>query len=146
MATKQEIDAAFAALKYALREEPPSWRERLAAAWQALRFTPAPGRMLSEVRQELLTVAGYLIRPGSETAGVRAELDSLAARCGYALHDHDDWDEDGVIAFDETELEEARRRARCGQIDDCLHHLERALPEGYGVIAERITVAIRRTS
>jgi hypothetical protein len=49
------------------------------------------------------------------------------------------FDEDeGYLSCDAVALEEARARAAIGQIEDCLHHLERALPEGYGVIAERL--------
>lgn len=40
--------------------------------------------------------------------------------------------------IDEGEAEQARSLIMRGEIDDCLHHLERALPEGYGVIAERL--------
>lgn len=52
-------------------------------------------------------------------------------------------DQEGWLQFDEVELAEARSRAQCGQTADCLHHLERALPQGYGVIAERLAHHVR---
>jgi len=40
-------------------------------------------------------------------------------------------------------LEEAAARAHCGQIDDCLHYLGRALPPEMVVIADRLQDALR---
>ena len=74
-------------------------------------------------------------------------IDVIAKPLGYCLIDpatvadeDDDWD---YLCFDAEELGEARARAERGQIDDTLHHLERALPADYAVIAERLAHAFR---
>lgn len=40
--------------------------------------------------------------------------------------------------LDASEAEQARSLILRGEVDDCLHHLERALPADYAVIAERL--------
>lgn len=79
-------------------------------------------------------------------------LDTLAWPLGQMLSDDDEgfWGEtDPAATCDMGQLAEALARARCGQIDDALHHLDRALPAGFGCIAERIARefdALRRSA
>ncbi|MGY6246236.1 hypothetical protein ACXIUS_01645 [Bosea thiooxidans] len=47
-------------------------------------------------------------------------------------------DYEAPATLDEGEAEHARSLIMRGEIDDCLHHLERALPAEYAVIAERL--------
>lgn len=140
MATMQEVDAAMRAIERALR---PSLIERLRLRARTLLGAPPPSAMITEFRRDIAALAQGLRVEGDIAGGdARGALESLAHRAGLYVSDDpdgDDWDDgESYLSFDEPELDEARRRAERGQIDDCLHHLERALPEGYGVIAERL--------
>lgn len=140
MATTQEVDAAMRAIERALR---PSLIERLRLRVCTLLGAPQPSAMLTEFRQDIAALAQGLRLDGDIAGGdARGALESLAHRAGLCVSDDpdgDDWDDgESHLWFDEPELHEARRRAERGQFEDCLHHLERALPEGYGIIAERL--------
>jgi len=142
MATKAEIDAAMSAIDAAMR---PSLRERIANRWRRLRGAWAPSPLVAELREEVRAIAVYII--GSKVADgipARAALERLAMRFGLDVYDSDEWGHhETPLQFDEDQLDLALSRARYGQIDDALHHLDRALPEGYGDIAERLTHAFR---
>ena len=145
MATKQDIDAAMAAIDRALR---PSIFERSRHLICKILGAPPPSAMIAEFRRDISTLAHGLQIDGDIAGGeARGALENLAHRAGlYVSDDHDDdeWDDgESYVQFDLAQLDEAQRRARYGQIDDDLHHLERALPEGYGDIAERLSHAFR---
>lgn len=73
-------------------------------------------------------------------------LDTLAAPLGQMLtedEDGGDWDGEGWLSCDPHSLETAASYARRGAHDDALHHLERALPDGYGDIAARLADHLR---
>lgn len=145
MATKQEVASAMAAIEQALKPEPRSIRQRWNDAWRSVFGRVEPSPLAAEVREEATALVGYLLasKPDGYLAA-RAALESLAMRLGLEVIDSDDWDDgEGHLSFNEPELDETRVRAQRGQIDDCLHHLERSLPEGYGVIAERLASAFR---
>lgn len=68
---------------------------------------------------------------------------SVRTACAPAVwHDLLDEDESPAV-LDEGEAERARSLIMRGEVDDCLHHLERALPADYAVIAERLAFHIR---
>lgn len=145
MATQREIDAAMTAIDKALR---PSLRERLCSLVCKVLGAPPPSAMIADFRRDIATLAQGLQLNGDIAGGeARGALENLAHRAGLYVsddHDHDEWDDgEGYVEFDLAQLDESQRRARYGQIDDALHHLERALPEGYGDIAERLSTAFR---
>ncbi|PZU83959.1 MAG: hypothetical protein DI527_23415 [Chelatococcus sp.] len=100
------------------------------------------------IREELIVILTYMLGPTSDpTEAIRA-LSAFAGRMNLSVSDDpdDDWawdDGEGWLSCDLHNLDEARARAERGQVEDCLHHLERALPEGYGVIAERLAQHLR---
>ncbi len=115
----------------------------MAAIEKALR--PSLRERFGEIRTEIAALARYLLleRPSDQLAA-RAALESLAMRLGLDVVEDAGWDDgESFVAFDLDQLDEAQRRARLGQIVDALHHIERALPEGYGDIAERLSHAFR---
>ncbi len=114
----------------------------LAPTAEELAVTASVASALAEERRRALAVLNLHFAGQDQGREVAIDaLDTLASQIDHMIVPDDEglgWDEDGLPSCDENELEEARRRANCGQIDDCLHHLERALPEGYGFIAERL--------
>jgi hypothetical protein len=103
--------------------------------------TRPPLVMPAEIREELTVILTYMLGPITDATEATKALSAFAGRMNFSISDDpdEDWDDgEGWLACDGDDLEEARRRANTGEVDDCLHHLERALPEGYGVIAERL--------
>ncbi|MBN9443652.1 hypothetical protein [Bosea sp. (in: a-proteobacteria)] len=72
-----------------------------------------------------------------EVALHRVVLSVKPALMAEAWNDFLD-DYEAPATLDEGEAEHARSLIMRGEIDDCLHHLERALPAEYAVIAERL--------
>lgn len=106
-----------------------------------------PSQIAAEIREELQVILAYVLGDQKDPAealerqsAATKAMEAFAGRMFLEVSDpDDDWDDgEGWLACDGDNLEEARRRANTGEFDDCLHHLERALPEGYGVIAERL--------
>lgn len=104
--------------------------------------TPAipPPAMPQERAAAYALIGRWLNGETGASDDVIGALDTLALPFGLitACIEPDDDDGPSPLDFDQGQLDESLRRVRCGQIDDALHHLERALPRGYGVIAETI--------
>lgn len=138
----------MAAIEKALRKPRFPRLERL---WQRAlaAIRPAPETpFASETRESLGVLAAYLLGKTSDYAQAVTAVDDLAGKLGYqAVPLTDDWgDDEDWLRFDENQLDAAAGYARRGQIADALHHLERALPEGFGDIAERIARHLERTA
>jgi hypothetical protein len=145
MATKQDIAAAVAAIDKALSPEPLGVMTRISAAWRAWRGGPPASPRIADIKAEITAVARYLMleRPNDQPAGLAA-LETLAMRFGRDVYDSDEWgDHETPLQLDEDQLDLALSRARFGHVDDALHHLQRALPEGYGEIADRLAHVFR---
>lgn len=121
----EAADAAMAAITNALRT-PDEEREAIASAAEVARSNA------------LTTVIKHFRGEDQGREATVDALETLALQIGHTVVPEEDWDEDGLPSCDEDHLAEALSRAQLGQIDDCLHHLERALPQGYGIIAERL--------
>ncbi len=141
MARKTDAEAAFDAIEVALGHRTLSPIERLRRRLANLVYRRPPSRMEAEANVALDTLGRWFRGHNkAEIAKAREALETLAGQmCLSVVADESLWgDEDPPLRLDEGQLDEARARAAIGQIEDCLHHLERALPEGYGVIAERL--------
>lgn len=144
----REAEAAMAAIEKALRKErfprmQKLWRRLLAMV------LPAPETpFVRESREHLDVLAAYLLGKSPDYAQALTAIDDLAGKLGYqAVPLTDDWgDDDPPLRLDENQLDAAAAYARRGQIADALHHLERALPDGFGDIAERIARHLERTA
>lgn len=145
MATKADITAAMAAIEKALRPEPSGLWKRITASARTLFVRAVPSPLAAEVQAEVTTLARFVLGDKADGfSAARSALEDLAMRLGLTVVDDDAWgDDETPLEVDSFHIDEALRRSRCGQIDDTLHHLERALPEGYGVIAERLASHMR---
>lgn len=152
----READAAMAAIEKALRKPRFPRLERLRwqiTAWLArLRgknvFNEASSRLKLEALRNLAILRGHLVDGPKNYQAARSALEDIAGQMGFSVDpDEDLWgDDDPPLRLDENQLDAAAGYARRGQIADALHHLERALPDGYGDIAERIARHLERTS
>lgn len=106
-----------------------------------------PSQIAAEIREELSVILAYMLGDQKDPAealerhsAATKAMEAFAGRMCLEVSDpDDDWDDgEGWLACDGDDLEEARRRANTGEFEDCLHHLERALPAEYAVIAERL--------
>lgn len=101
-----------------------------------------PKRIPIENRQAMRVIrrhmAGHPVEHEQlEGALHRVVLSVKPALMAQAWNDALD-DYEAPATLDEGEAEHARSLIMRGEIDDCLHHLERALPAEYAVIAERL--------
>lgn len=120
--------AAMEAVRLAL-DTPLDDSEQVASAAE-MALDAALGTIIQRYRHQV----------GENTVVVEA-LDTLADQVGHVLvpaAQYHAWSEEGPLVLDGDHIEEARSRAAIGQVDDCLHHLERALPADFAVIAERL--------
>lgn len=151
-----EADAAMAAIEKALRKPRFPRLERLRwqiTAWLARLcgkdvFSEASSRLKLEALRSLAILREHLIDGPKNYQAARSALEDIAGQMGFDLvADQDLWgDDDPPLRIDENQLDAAAGYARRGQVADALHHLERALPDGYGDIAERIARHLERTA
>lgn len=152
-----EADAAMAAIEKALRKPRFPQLERLRwriADWFArLRGEDVVERTLRsrlkrEALRNLAVLRTHLVEGREDYPGAKAAMADIAGMMGFDLvPDEDLWgDDDPPLRLDENQLDAAAAYARRGQFADALHHLERALPDGFGDIAERIARHLERTS
>lgn len=134
-------DAAMIAIDKALR------KPLLARALTKLGIRP-PKRMPIEARKALRTLRRQLAGHQEGQDDLRSAIDLLAIRIGPQLSALG-WDAllfdpyEVPSTIDEGEAELARSLILRGEFDDGLHHLERALPAEYAVIAERLAHHLR---
>ena len=152
-----EANAAMAAIEKALRKPRFPRLERLRlrfSAWLArLRHGDVVERELRsrlklEALRNLFILREHLTTGRKNYPAARSALEDIAGQMGFSVDpDEDLWgDDDPPLRLDENQLDAAVGCVRRGQIADALHHLERALPDGYGDIAERIARHLERTA
>lgn len=143
----READAAMAAIEKALRKDR---FPRLQGLWRRLvsRISPAPeSATITTIRQNLAIIATHLLTDHKDVRKALDALDDIAGRFGREAVPYTALlDDDCPITFDGDQLDAAAGYARRGQFADALHHLERALPDGFGDIAERIARHLERTA
>lgn len=128
-------DAAMTAIEKALR------KPLIARIMNQLGIRP-PKCIPAENRRALRVIRRHMAGHPVDDEQLEGAMDLVIlrvqpalARCGWqALLDEDVC----LPTLDEGEIEHARSLILRGEIDDCLHHLERALPAEYAVIAERL--------
>lgn len=128
-------DAAMIAIDHVLRKP-------LIARLMTLFGLRPPRRIPIENRQAMRVIRRHMAgqpveHEQLEGALHRVVLSVKPALMAEAWNDALD-DYEAPATLDEGEAEHARSLIMRGEIDDCLHHLERALPAEYAVIAERL--------
>lgn len=101
-----------------------------------------PKRIPTENRQALRVIRRHMAGQPVEHEQLEAALHRVVLSVKPALM-AEAWDDalddyEAPVTLDEGQAEHARSLIMRGEIDDCLHHLERALPAEYAVIAERL--------
>lgn len=129
-------DAAMIAIAKALREP---WPARL-LIWLGLR---PPKAMPIENRIALRTIRRHMTGHPVDHDDLESALHTVVLRVQPALRPSawqvllsDEYDFPAIL--DAGEASEALSRIECGQVEDCLIHLERALPADFARIAERL--------
>jgi hypothetical protein len=128
-------DAAMSAIEKALR------KPLLARLMNRLGLRP-PRRIAAENRWALRLIRRHLAGHAVDTDDLESALHTVALRVKQALRPSpwsvllDDYEFPSIL--DDSEATEALSRIECGQVEDCLIHLERALPGDYARIAERL--------
>lgn len=128
-------DAAMTAIEKALR------KPLVARVMNRLGIRP-PSRMAAENRWALGILKAHMAGHAVESDDLENALHTVALRVKADLRPSpfsallDDYEFPSVV--DDGEAEHARSLIMRGQVDDCLIHLERALPAEYAVIAERL--------
>lgn len=120
--------------------------DRIAPA--AARANPAEATSRNAVALNALKVLRRVIE-GDAYAGddVEAEIDTLREHFNLPAPPSGDADDEDDLNFDEfdvAEMQEALARARCGQIEDCIIHLGRALPQEFSGIADALERSVER--
>lgn len=97
--------------------------------------------------EALATVNAFFRTRAGEGRDVIEALDTLAGEFGHEVVSDEesaaaDWERAWSV-LDEGEAEQALRLIMRGEIDDCLHHLERALPAEFAAIAEHLARHVR---
>jgi hypothetical protein len=129
------VDAAMTAIEKALR------KPLIARLMIRLGVRP-PRRIASENRWALRVIRRHMAGHAVETDDLESALHTVALRIKTDLRPSpwsallDDYEFPSVV--DDAEAEHARSLIMRGQIEECLIHLERALPAEYAVIAERL--------
>jgi hypothetical protein len=135
-------DAAMIAIDKALRQ-PLIARVLARLGIRALKRIPIENRLA------LRTLRRHMAGHDTDRKVLASALDTVLLRIQPDLRPSawhrgwidDDWDSPPTI--DEEAAEAARSAMMRGAVEDALHHLERALPAGYAVIAEQLTSAFR---
>lgn len=101
-------------------------REARAGSWHHTELPPSKKKTISDAIGALHAYFGPAMPPGY--------------RGGWdAFFDEDE----SYLSCEINALEDARSCALLGQVDDCLHYLERALPQGYGDIGRALAIEFR---
>lgn len=128
-------DAAMTAIEKALRKP-------LVARLMNRLGLRSPSRMAAENRRALRILRAHMAGQPVESDDLENALHTVALRVKADLRPSpwsallDDYEFPSVV--DDGEAEHARSLILRGQVEDCLIHLERALPADYAVIAERL--------
>jgi phosphoglycerate-specific signal transduction histidine kinase len=106
----------------------------------------AAAARLATAQASLRELTGHFDRTATlETPG--KALHALATAMGQPICDCSCMLDDAARpVLDQAEAELALSASQRGAIADTLHHLERALPEGYGEIAERLARHVERSA